>query len=154
LHPHGSLTVIVKQFEESILPEAVAFRYQDKVQTVYFARTKATLPVKLSNGEIKLVTWGRRQQEGGEMPLGGWARLQSIHDGKWSHYLPKPIRLPIEKFMKTDFEGKSHWYEVTKRQWVQGLLAKEEEEYRVYIVTIVPELLDVCHDRWPRIMIG
>lgn len=136
------------------MPEAVTFRYQDKVHTVYFSRARALLPVKLSNGEIRLVTWGRRQQEEGEMPLGGWARLTSIHEGKWSHYLPKPVRLPIEKFMKTDFEGRTHWYEITKGQWIQGLLAREGEEYRVYIVTIIPEILDVCHDRWPRIMIG
>lgn len=55
-----------KQFEKSIMPEAVTFRYQDKVQTVYFARAKAMLPVKLSSVEIKFVTWGRRQQEEGE----------------------------------------------------------------------------------------
>ena len=146
--------VIVKLFEEIAMPEAVTFRYQNKIQTVYFARAKATLPIKLNSGETQLVTWGRRQREEGEMPMGGWARLPSIHEGRWSHYLPKPVRLPIEKFMKTDFEGHPHWYEVTKGQWIQGLLAREEEEYRVYVVTIVPELLDLCHDRWPRIMVG
>lgn len=111
------------------------------------------LPVQLANGEIKLVTWGRRQHENSEMPLGGWSRLSAIHDGKWSQYIPKPVRLPITKFMKTDYEGRVHWYEVVKGQLLQGLLAREDEEYRVYIVTIVPELLDICHDRWPRIVV-
>lgn len=135
------------------MPEAVIFQHQGKTHTVYFARAKALLPVRLANGEVKLVTWGRRQQENSEMPLGGWARLNAIHDGKWSLYLPKPVRLPIDKFMKTDFEGHVHWYEVSKGQYIQGLLAHEENEYRVYIVTIVPELLDICHDRWPRIVV-
>lgn len=135
------------------MPEAVMFHYQGKIHTVYFARAKALLPVKLANGEITLVTWGRRQQEHSEMPLGGWARLNAIHDGKWSLYTPKSVLLPIEKFMKTDYEGHIHWYEVTKSQWIQGLLAHEENEYRVYVVTIIPELLDVCHDRWPRIVV-
>lgn len=135
------------------MPEAVMFFHQAKPHTVYFPRSNALLPVKLANGEIKLVKWGRRQQESSEMPLGGWARLHSIHDGKWSQYLPKPVCLPINKFMKTDYEGHVHWYEVTKGQYIQGLLAQQDNEYRVYIVTIIPELLDVCHDRWPRIIV-
>ncbi|TAK76888.1 MAG: hypothetical protein EPO11_03490 [Gammaproteobacteria bacterium] len=136
------------------MPEAVVFHYQGKAHTVYFSGRKAMLPVQSRYGELQLVTWGRRQQEESEMPLGGWARLDSIHNGKWDHYLPKPVRLPIEKFMKMDYEGRTHWYEVVKGQWIQGLLAREGEEYRVYIVTIIPELLDICHDRWPRIIVG
>ena len=135
------------------MPEAVVFQYQGKTYTVYFSRANALLPVKLANGEIKLATWGRRQQENSEMPLGGWARLHAIHDGKWSQYLPKSVLLPINKFMKTDYEGHVHWYEIARGQWIQGLLAHEGDEYRVYIVTITPELLDVCHDRWPRIVL-
>lgn len=136
------------------MPEAVVFQYQAKVYTSYFARANAMLPVKLANGDVKLVTWGRRQHEHSEMPLGGWARLNAIHDGNWGLYLPKPVRLPIDKFMKTDYEGHVHWYDVTKGQCIQGLLAQEENVYRVYIVTIVPTLLDICHDRWPRIVVG
>lgn len=135
------------------MPEAVMFKHQGKVQTVYFARPRAMLPVQLPNGETVLATWGRRQHENSEMPLGGWARLESIHGGKWSQYLPKPVRLPLTKFMKTDFENNIHWYDITAGQFIQGLLARCDNEYRVYIVTIVPELLDVCHDRWPRIVI-
>lgn len=134
------------------MPESVMYHYQGKIITAHFARPKALLPVRLHTGEIKLVTWGRRQQENSEMPLGGWARLNSIYDGKWGQYLPKPVRLPIYKFMKTDFEGRVHWYDVVKGQWLQGLLAHVDNEYRVYIVTIVPELLDIGHDRWPRIL--
>src|SRR5580658_7248841 len=104
------------------MPEAVIFHHQHKIHTVYFARANAMLPVQLASGEIKLVTWGRRQHENSEMPLGGWARLNAIHDGKWSQYIPKPVRLPIDKFMQTDFEGHAHWYTIAKGQWIQGLL--------------------------------
>jgi len=135
------------------MPEAIIFQHQGQTHTVYFARAKAVLPVIMSNGDTKLVTWGRRQQENSEMPLGGWARLPAIHDGKWAQYTPKPIRLAVTKFMQTDFEGHIHWYEVTKGQYIQGLLANHEDEYRVYVVTIIPELLDICHDRWPRIIV-
>lgn len=135
------------------MPEAVIFKRQGKTHTVYFARPNALLPVQLQSGETHLVTWGRKQHENSEMPLGGWALLDSVHGGKWSQYLPKPVRIPITKFMQTDFEGKIHWYDIAKGQYVQGLLAHCDEEYRVYIVTIIPELLDICHDRWPRIVV-
>jgi hypothetical protein len=134
------------------MPEAVLYQHYGKIHTVYFARANAMLPVQLHNGEVKLVTWGRRQQENSEMPLGGWARLNAIHDGKWGYYVPKPVRLPINKFMKTDYEGRIHWHDIVKGQSLQGLLAHIDNEFRVYIVTIIPERLDIDYDRWPRII--
>jgi hypothetical protein len=135
------------------MPEAVGFHHSGKIHTVYFAHPKAMLPVRLQNGEVHLVKWGRRQHENSEMPLGGWARLNAIHEGKWSHYLPKPVCLPVTKFMQTDYEGYSQWYDIVKGQSIQGLVARQDDEYRVYIVTIIPERLDLYHDRWPRIVV-
>ena len=137
------------------MPEGVIFHYQNKTYTVYFAQTKAMLPVKLRSGEIKLVTWGRRESENSEMPLGGWARLASIKNAKdqhWNMYLPRPVQISVDKFMEKNFENKSCWYEITKGKCIQGLLAKHENEYRIYIVTIDPEDLMNCHYRWPHII--
>lgn len=134
------------------MPESIIYSYQNKIHTVNFSHLAAKLPVKLTNGDIKFVSWGRRQAQSGELPLGGWARLQDIHQGKWDMYFPKPVRLPITKFMENDFEGHPHWYEVTAGQWIQGLCAREGNELRVYIVTITPELFTACHNRWPRIV--
>lgn len=137
------------------MPEAVIFDYQNKIYTIFFSQTKAMLPVKLKNGETKLILWGRRENEISEMPLGGWARLTSIKnekDQRWNMYLPKPVKIPIHKFMEKNFEGKSCWYEITKGQCIQGLLAREQNEYRLYIVTIDPEDLTNCHYRWPHII--
>ncbi len=94
LRLRGNRRGIDRRYEEVLMPEAVIFKHQGKTHTVYFARPKAMLPVRLHSGEIVLATWGRRQQENSEMPLGGWARLESIHGGKWSQYLPKPVRYP------------------------------------------------------------
>lgn len=137
------------------MPEAVMFHYQHKLYTVSFSQANAKLPVKLKTGECKLVTWGRREKENSEMPLGGWARLSAIKnekDNRWNAYFPKPVRIPVNKFMEKDFEGNTCWYEVTKGKCLQGLLAKEENEYRIYIVTIDPEALINCHYRWPHIV--
>lgn len=136
------------------MAEGVMYLYQQQTHTVYFSNPSAMLPVRLVDGQIKLMTWGRRKSQTGELPLGGWAHLQAIYKGKWDIYIPKPIRLPIIKFMEKDFEGNTHWYDVTPGQWIQGLLAHEGDEYRVYIVTITPELHGSCHERWPRIMSG
>ena len=130
------------------MPEAVIFKYLNKTHTVYFTQPNALLPVKLSNEQIRLVTWGRRQSENSEMPLGGWARLNSIQERKWQLYRARPVRIPLTRFMEVDFEGNCHWYDLTKDQWVQGLLAKSENEYRIYIVTITPQAHDVYHDRF------
>lgn len=135
------------------MPEAVTYHYQGKPYTIYFSQPRAVLPLRMADGSTKLVKWGRRQVEESEMPFGGWARLESIYQGKWSVYQPKPVLLAIDKFMKLDYEGNVHWYDVIQGQWIQGLLAHEQNEYRVYIVTIVPQRLDIFHDRWPRIIV-
>lgn len=137
------------------MPEAVIYNYQNKTHTIYFTNAKAVLPVKLKNGDCKLVTWGRREEENSELPLGGWARLSNIKNGKdshWNMYLPKPVQIPIVKFMEKNFEGKPCWYEVTRGKYIQGLLAQHDNEYRIYIVTIDPEDLTNCHYRWPHII--
>lgn len=137
------------------MPEAVKFDYQNKKYAVAFSQANALLPVKLKNGQIHLVVWGRREHENSEMPLGGWARLSSIKnekDKRWHMYLPKPVQIPVDWFMEKDFEGRSCWYEVTKGKCLQGLLAQEYDEYRVYLVTIDPEDLMINHYRWPNII--
>jgi hypothetical protein len=40
--------------------------------------------------------------------------------------------------MVKDFEGHSHWYDLTQSQYLQGLLAQIYNEQRVYVVTIEP----------------
>jgi hypothetical protein len=137
------------------MPEAVIFTQDNKIYTMHFTNVKAALPVKLKNGAYQLVTWGRRESENSEMPMGGWARLSNIKNDKntqWNLYSPKPVQVPVEKFMEKNFEGKSCWYEVTKGKCIQGLLARYENEYRVYIITIDPEDLTNCHYRWPNII--
>ena len=121
---------------------------------LYFPNPKAQLPVRMRDGHAELLPWGRRHEQSGELPLGGWARLDGIYAGRWDRWMPVPVRLPVKSFMERDFEGHSHWYDLTKGQWIQGLVARERHERRVYVVTVEPELADTPHERWPRIMSG
>ena len=119
---------------------------------VYFPNPKATLPVKKKTGGVELLPWGRRKQQKGVLPLGGWARLDSIYSGRWDRWFPIPVKLDIKSFMEKDMEGHSHWYDLTKGQWLQGLIARDHQEQRIYVVTVTPELEDAVHDRWPRVL--
>lgn len=120
----------------------------------YFPNPKAQLPVRMRSGRVELLPWGRRKGQAGKLPLGGWARLDSIYGGRWDRYFPRPVKLMISQFMEKDIEGNSHWYDLTPGKWVQGLIARWDKEQRIYVVTIMPEHEDAVHERWPRIMSG
>ena len=121
----------------------VIFNHHGQDFRLFFPNPKAVLPV---------LPWGRRKTQLGALPPGGWARLESVYEGRWDRYFPTPVKLPILQFMEKDMEGVSHWYDLSPGQWIQGLVAREKHERRVYVVTIEPDLRDAIHDRWPRIM--
>jgi len=121
---------------------------------VYFPNPGACLPVRTRAGTPGLLPWGRRHEQAGHLPLGGWARLDSIYAGRWDRWFPVPVKLSVKSFMEKDFEGHSHWYDLTRGQWIQGLVARDRHERRVYVVTVEPELPDMIHGRWPRILSG
>ena len=119
---------------------------------VYFPNPKAMLPVRTKHGAIQLLPWGRRSEQAGRLPRGGWARLDSIYSGRWERWFPVPVKIPVKSFMEKDIESHSHWYDLTKGKWLQGLVARDQYEQRVYVVTIEPEMEDAVHNRWPRVM--
>lgn len=132
----------------------VAYLDGDEEVRGYFPNPHACLPVVARRGGTIMVAWGRRRGEAGQLPLGGWARLESIRAGVWSRWQPRPVRLQLQGFMEKDIEGESHWFELTSGQWVQGLVARSGMEQRVYVVTINPEMAEAVHPRWPRIVSG
>jgi len=131
------------------------FLYDEEPMRMYFPNPKAVLPVKREDGEVDLVQWGRRKEQPGELPATGWARLDSIHAGKWAKFFPQPVLIPVLSFMEKDTEGVSHWYDLQKGQFIQGLIARSHDssEKRLYVVTVVPTAEDaVVHNRWPRVV--
>ena len=136
----------------------VVIEYREGCQTirVRFSDPAAALPVRTRRykGGSIFLPWGRRQHQNGRLPLGGWARLDAIRAGRWDYWFPIPVKLPVSAFVENDIEGRSHRYELTRGQWIQGLVAKNGNERRVYVVTILPEAEDAIHGRWPRILCG
>lgn len=131
---------------------AVCYIHDPKTIITHFAQPKALLPVKTKAQNMQLVSWGRRIDEKGSLPLGGWASLDSIKQGKWDQFFPKSVKIPVHKFMEQNVEGCSLWFDVTAGHWIQGLLIQHHQEQRVYIVTITPELPENPYQRWPRIL--
>jgi len=126
--------------------------YQD--QKIYFSQPDARLPVRLRDGDVTWIAWGRRKDEAtGKFPNGGWARLNSIKSGKWKPWHPRPVLIPAISFMEKDHDSQSRWIELDKGMVIQGLLAERDKETRVYVVTIdTPPEYSWIHDRWPRLV--
>ncbi|MFK5948592.1 MAG: hypothetical protein QM500_07465 [Methylococcales bacterium] len=132
----------------------VYYTHKGRESRIYFPNPKAVLPVIEKDKSIVLLPWGRRKEQQGHLPMGGWARLDSIYAGRWDKWFPIPVKLPIKQFMEKDIQGNSHWFDITKGQFIQGLIARDKYEQRVYVVTITPEFEDAVHERWPRIISG
>ena len=130
----------------------IYYAYRGQDVRVYFPNPGAMLPVRKRSGEYELLPWGRRGKQAGKLPLGGWARLDSIYAGRWDYWQPVPVKLAVKSFMEKDIENNGHWYDLVRGQWIQGLVARNGYERRVYVVTVVPEMMDAIHERWPRIM--
>ena len=109
--------------------------YQD--QKIYFPQPGASLPVRLRDGNVTWIAWGRRKDEAiGKFPNGGWARLNSIKSGKWKPWHPRPVLIVANRFMEKDQNNESHWIPLDTSMVIQGLLAERNNELRVYVVTV------------------
>lgn len=139
--------------ERKIMCGGVHFEHKGEIFKSFFPNPKAQLPLLMRDGEITLMGWGRRKRQEGSLPVTGWARLDSIYAGRWDKYFPKPVRIPVLRYMEKDFEGRNKWYDLLPSSCIQGLVAKEGNERRVYVVTVEPDLAEQdYHDRAPRIV--
>lgn len=129
----------------------VIFQHNNQVVKTYFPNPEAQLPVLNQQGDIILLPWGRRKEQNGQLPMGGWARLESIKQGTWDKYFPIPVKLMVQEFMEKDLAHKqSAWFSVNAHQFIQGLVAQVGSEQRVYVVTVPPN--DPQYHRWPRVL--
>jgi len=130
----------------------VDYRWQGRTVRAYFANPRAMLPVLLRSGDTKLLPWGRREDQCGRLPTGGWAKQNLIRQGVWAKWNPRPVLLTAYRWMEYDNAGDPRWYDLSPAQFIQGLVAHAAEEQRVYVVTIVPLILPGKHSRLPHIV--
>lgn len=120
---------------------------------VYFPSPKAAFPVMLQGGEgLGWVKWGRRREEPGQGPQGGWARLETVERGGWNKYRPQRAFGLIDRYMEKDAERKSHWFDMPPGYALDCLVIGDGEDRRVYVVTSSPpDEFAWIHDRWPMV---
>jgi hypothetical protein len=134
------------------MSSGILYSHESGEQRVYFHNPVATLPVISRSGNIINIPWGRRRKQKGNLPLGGWARLEGIYKGQWDKWQPMPVKIPAHAFMEKSHDDANHWFDLIKCQCLQGLVARDHYEQRVYIVTIEPEQEHAWYYRWPRII--
>lgn len=119
---------------------------------IYFPNPKAALPVLTGSG-VEWLPWGRRREEPGHSPAGGWARIESITEGRWAKYSPTEAAVPVEAFMEKDAERKSHWFgHSIGKVHIAALVVGTAESKRVYLITgPAPQEFAWVHDRWPSL---
>jgi hypothetical protein len=140
------------------------FAYQKKdpetgaivLKKVFFPIPGVQVPVW--DGEAwQWCQWGKRRGEDAEIdvPLTGWARLQSLKEGKWNHYQPKRVRIPAVRWMEKDAQRNSHWFEVPPERALLGVQIEKAARRFVYIVTRPAEAVYAeVHGRMPLLVAG
>ena len=134
----------------------VIYTLNNKKERIFFPNPYARLPVRMRDGSEQLLIWGRRKEQPGQLPQGGWARLDSIRQGKWQRFNPVAVKIVVEQFMEKDQQKQSHWFSLEPGQFIQGLVARLADEQRVYVVTTQFEKSSetdiLIHERWPRVI--
>ena len=119
----------------------VEAREADKVWKIYFLNPKAALPVLLEDsGQLDWITWGRRTEQPGYGPTGGWAKLSTVQSGGWAKYYPRRGLAMVQRFMEKEGQPgeknrPSHWFDVPEGCALECLVIGEGEQRRVYVVT-------------------
>ena len=148
-HRHGSPLVIARQFNDHVRRRLLQHQWSGCTGLLSQSQGYPTGQEKIRRDSIATVGTAQGTKR---RPAPGWARLDSIYAGRWDRWFPIPVKLDIKSFMEKDMEGHSHWYDLTKGQYIQGLVARDHQEQRIYVVTVTPELEDAVHERWPRVL--
>lgn len=118
------------------------FKDAGKIES-FFWQKNAVLPVAEKDG-TRLMLWGNKDKNI-KLPKTGWAREESIKDGKWDYLHLEVVEIPIEDGYekKTKFKLPSG---------TKGIVVQKGDDSRVYMITkeASPEYQkETGHDREP-----
>lgn len=119
-----------------------------------WADPEVRLPALLRNGGLSWLRWGERHgTKDSPFHHGPCARLESIQSNKWDHFAPRPVKIPVDRYMERDQKGRPYWVKVEPGQFLQGMIATVGGDQRIYVVTVEtpPEFAHV-QPRWPRVL--
>lgn len=128
----GGIGFKLTQIPESELETYYSKSQLDSFQSAgsavsYFWDKIPVLPVMTEN-ETHLVEWGNRDADI-PLPKTGWAKVESVENGKWRYYNPQFITIPAIR----GFE-KGVWFDITGKG-IRGLLIEKGDVQRAYMLT-------------------
>jgi hypothetical protein len=115
-----------KELKKHYSPELIKrFKHKDRVES-FFWHKDAVLPIK-ENGSTRLAHWGNKDEDV-HLPKTGWARSESLQEGKWDYLKPEEVDIPIE----SGYEKKT-WFDMPKG--AKGVIVRKNSDERVYMIT-------------------
>jgi hypothetical protein len=133
--------------------ELEKFEKDGRVRSLYWQKSDPILPV-IPDGDKgaaaleamtpRIMLWGSRDKDA-PFPNTGWARLESIEQGKWRHLRPRPALIPVSFGVE-----KGRWF--TIKHGIAGLIVERDGEERIFMLTRQsnPEFLEATrHERMP-----
>ena len=106
---------------------------EEEVIRVLFPNPKAALLVDPDRNAWS--PWGRRKEQPGDWPEGGWAREESLQKTYWTHWDPEPFVLRAHRWMEKDHAKRSHWCEVPEDEGILCLRLRAAPDMPAYMVT-------------------
>lgn len=131
---------------------AVAYEYNQVTVTQHFSHARACLPVKMKDGALKTIVWGRREIETGNLPEGSGLFLEDIRQGRWDEFFPQPVKLPVRRFAMLSAKQKLVWFELLAEHLMQGVVMHFNSERRCYCAYIKTYQPDHPFSFWPRLL--
>jgi len=98
--------------------------------------------------------WGRRKEQPGDWPDGGWARFESLHKGYWKRWGSERTLIWPLRWMEKDRQRKSQWFDLPPGHALVCLTLTKAPGTPIYVVTSPAEgdyLTDI-HDRIPKLV--
>ncbi len=104
----------------------------------YYVNPKACLPVRQRSGDIIEMAWGRRPEQSGSAPFGGQVTIEILKSGAWDQFFPRAIKLPVAAYLvrRKQRRQQETWIDLLRPQWLQGVVIKDGDLQRAYIITI------------------
>ncbi len=121
---------------------------------VFFPSPKAAL---LADPDAGLwLPWGRRREEPGDWPEGGWARAESLGKGYWRRWDPVEVVIHPLRWMEKDPRRKSWWFDMEPGTGILCLRLDRAPGTPLYVVTeaATGDFATDIHDRIPKIVQG
>jgi len=121
----------------------------DKFIRVFFPNPKAAL--RVDPAQDLWLPWGRRKEQPGDWPEGGWAREESLEKAYWKRWDPQPVTVHPARWMEKNRQRVSCWFELPEGQGILCLRLDAAPGQPLYIVTrpATGEYLAEIHDRAP-----